>query len=156
MSVTTSTLAPPGAARTDARTTGLLYLGLALTGLLGFLLVRPRLFDPDDAGATLAHLLENEQLARVGIALELGVVLTQTLAALWFYRLFRSVDAFAAGAIAVFGVVNAVAILGSAAFLATALEVALEPVGDAAGVPQLMYLVSDNLWGVGALFFGPG
>ena len=52
---------------------------------------------------------------------------------MWFYKLFRSVDAFAAGTLATFGMVNAVAILGSAALLATALAVALDPVGDAAG-----------------------
>jgi hypothetical protein len=92
-------------------------------------------------------------LARLGIALEMAIVVTQALAALWFFRLFRSVDAFAAGAIGVFGMVNAVAILGSAACLATALDVALEPVGDP-GTAQLLYLLSDNLWGVGALFFG--
>ena len=76
------------------------------------------------------------------------------LAALWFYRLFRSVDAFAAGAIAVFGVMNAVVILSSAAVVATALEVSLDPVDDGASDAQLMYVVSDNLWEVGALFFG--
>jgi hypothetical protein len=158
MSVATSVAAPQ--VRTanplidTARTTGLLYLGLAVTGMLGFLLIRPRIFDPDDAATTLAQLVANEQLARVGIALELGIVLTQALVALWFYRLFRSADPFAAGTIAVFGTVNAVAILGSAAFLATALQTALEPTGDPAGDVQLMYVASENLWGVGALFFG--
>ena len=63
-------------------------------------------------------------MARFGIVLELGIVLTQALAAVWFYRLFRRVDPFAAGLIAVFGVANAVMILGSAALLATALDVA--------------------------------
>lgn len=141
-----------------ARVTGLLYLGLALTGLLGFLTIRPRIFDPDDAASTLAHLVEHEWLARAGIALELGVVLTQALVALWFHRLFRSVDALQAGAIAAFGLVNAGAILGSAALLASALQVALDPAGNPAGDPagdaQLLYVVGDNLWGVSALFFG--
>lgn len=136
-----------------ARTTGLLYLGLAITGALGFLMVRPALFEAGDAAGTLANLVDNHGLARLGIALEMGVVVTQALVALWFFRLFRRVDAFAAGAITVFGLVNAVAILGSAASLATALDVALEPVADP-GTAQLLYLVSDNLWGVGALFFG--
>jgi hypothetical protein len=154
MTAMTGEVAPPSVTRADARTTGLLYLGLAVTGLLGFLIIRPRLFAADDPAATLTHLLENEGLARAGIALELGIVLTQALAALWFFRLFRVVDAFAAGAIAVFGLVNAVAVLVSAALLASALEVAIDPVGDAAGIPQLMYVVSDSLWGVGALFFG--
>jgi Domain of unknown function (DUF4386) len=137
-----------------ARTTGLLYLGLALTGVLGFRVLRQGLFDANSPEATLTNLVDHETLARLGIALELGIVLTQALTAVWFYKLFRSVDTFAAGALAAFGMVNAVAILGSAALLATALEVALDPVGDAAGSAQLMYLVSDNLWGVGALFFG--
>jgi len=137
-----------------ARTTGLFYLGLAVAGLFGFLLIRPRLFVADDAAATLARLVEHEGLARAGIALELLIVLTQALAAVWFYRLFREVDAVAAGSIAAFGLVNAVAILGSAALLATAAEVALHPVGDAAASVQVLYLVSGHLWTAGALFFG--
>jgi hypothetical protein len=141
-----------------ARTTGLLYLGLAITGVLGSIMVRGELFAADDPQATLSNLMEHESLARVGIALEMGVVLTQTLTAVWFYRLFRSVDAFAAGLIAVFGMVNAVAILGSAALLATALEVAddasLAVAGGAAATVQLLYVISGHLWGVGAMFFG--
>jgi hypothetical protein len=137
-----------------ARTAGLWYLGIAVTGLLGFLIIRPQIFDSNDAATTLAQLIEHEQLARAGIALELGIVITQTVAAMWFFRLFRSVDSFAAGAIAAFGLVNAVAILASAAVLGTALQIALEPIGDPAALVQLMYVVSDNLWGVGAVFFG--
>jgi hypothetical protein len=139
--------------RRTARITGLLYLGLGVTGMLGFLVVRPALFDPDDAGLTLANLVDHAATARLGIALEMGIVVTQALAALWFFKLFRPVDAFAAGCIAVFGLANALAIMSSAAFLATASEVASDGVGDEE-TAQLMYLVSDNLWGVGALFFG--
>jgi hypothetical protein len=140
-----------------ARTTGLLYLGVALTGMLGFLLVRGRLFVEDDPTATLANLMANEGLARLGVILELGLVLTQVLCALWFFRLFRSVDPFAAGAIAVFGTVNAVAILVSSAMLATALDVAggaLESPASAASTAQLLYVVSGQLWSVAGLFFG--
>ncbi|MDG4794945.1 DUF4386 domain-containing protein [Micromonospora sp. WMMD1082] len=137
-----------------ARTTGLFYLALAVTGALGFLTVRPQLFVAGDAGATLGNLVAHESLARVGIALELLIVLTQTLTAVWFFRLFRTVDAIAAGSIAAFGMVNAIAILGSAALLATATEVATGPLGGAADTVQLLYLVSGNLWIVGGLFFG--
>jgi Domain of unknown function (DUF4386) len=137
-----------------ARMTGLLYLGLAITGTLGFLLIRPQLFAADQPGATLANLVEHESLARAGVAFELLIVVTQALAAVWFYRLFRTADPLAASGIAAFGLVNAVAILVSAAMLATAIEFALTPVGDAAATVQLLYLVSGNLWGVGALFFG--
>ncbi len=141
-----------------ARTTGLLYLGLALTGLLGFLLIRNQLFVAGDPQATLSNLVQHESLARLGIVMELGVVLTQALVALWFYRLFRSVDSFAAGALAAFGLVNAVAILASAAAIATALDVSsdasLAVTGSAATTAQLMYVLSGHLWMVGGIFFG--
>lgn len=152
---TTAAIKTTGAARPDrgdALGTGLAYLGLAVTGMLGFLLVRPRVFAPGDATETLGRLVQHEGLARLGIALELGIVLTQVLAALWFYRLFRGVDGFTAGAIAVFGLFNAVAILCSAAAMATALDVALAPVGE--GTSQLLFVLSENFWGVGNLFFG--
>ena len=111
-----------------ARLTGLLYLSLAVTGLLGFLVIRPRLFVPGDAETTVARLVENELLARAGVALELLIVVAQALTAVWFFRLFQSVDPVAAGSITAFGLANAVAILGSAALLATAAELAGIPV----------------------------
>jgi hypothetical protein len=141
-----------------ARITGLFYLGLAVTGMLGFLMVRGQIHVADDPGGTLANLSAHAALARVGIGLEMGIVLTQSLAAVWFYRLFRRVDGFAAGSVAAFGLINAVAILGSAAMLATALDVAgnasLAAASDAAATVQLLYAVSGNLWGVGNIFFG--
>lgn len=141
-----------------ARLTGLFYLGLAITGMAGFLVVRPALHDPMDGAASVANLVDKEWLARTGVALELGVVLTQALVAVWFFKLFRSVDSFAAGCIAVFGMVNAVAILASATVLSTALSVALDPSiapgGDAAATVQLMYAISQASWAGGNLFFG--
>ena len=141
-----------------ARTTGLLYAGFFVTGILGFLLVRGQLYVDDDPGGTLGNLVDHTSLARLGIVLELGIVLTQALAAMWFYRLFRSVDSFAAGLVAVFGMVNAGTILCSAAVLATALDVAGDTsLAVSGGVPatvQLLYVISGHLWGVGGLFFG--
>lgn len=43
---------------------------------------------------------------------------------MWFYKLFRPINAVAAWALGVFGMVNAVAILASTAAVATALDVA--------------------------------
>ena len=137
-----------------ARVTGLFYLGLAVTGGLGFLLVRSRLFVDGDPAATLANLVEHGSLARAGVALELLTVLTQALAAVWFYRLFRTTDQVAAFGIAAFGLVNAVVILCSAALLGTAVDLAAEPFGDAAVGVQQLYLVSGALWSVGGIFFG--
>ena len=80
------------------------------------------------------------------------------LTALWFFKLFRGVDSFAAGALAAFGFVNAVLIMGSAAMLATAFDVAgdasLAASGDQAATVQLLYVVSGHFWAVGGLFFG--
>lgn len=144
--------------KTTARITGALYLALAITGLLGFLMVRPALLDPADAAATAANLVEKEGLARLGIALEYGIVLSQALVAIWFFQLFRSAHAVAAGAIAAFGLVNAVAILASAAAMTGALAVALDPSlapgGDAGATAQLLYSLSTASWAGGALFFG--
>jgi hypothetical protein len=138
-----------------ARTTGLLYLTLAVAAIPGFLIIRPMLFDPDSPASTLANLVANETLARLGIGLELVLVAAQALCALWFFRLFRHVDSFAAGSLAAFGLFNSIAVLGSAACLGAALDVALaSPSADAAGGAQLLYVLGDNFWGVGALFFG--
>ena len=162
MTTATTTLRPgetttPEIVRT-ARTTGLLYFGLALTGLLGFMVIRNQLFVAGAPYATLANLTRHEVLARVGIVMEMGVVITQAIVALWFYRLFAKVNAFAAGSIAAFGLVNAVAILGSAALLATALDVSqdasLAAGGGVAATVQLLYVVSGHLWTVGGIFFG--
>ncbi|TVZ02913.1 DUF4386 domain-containing protein [Trebonia kvetii] len=141
-----------------ARTTGLLYPGLFITGISGFLVVRSQIFIAGDPHGTWSNLTGNESLARAGIALELRTVLTQALTAVWFYRLFRSVDTLAAGSLAAFGMASAVAIMGSAALLATALDVAgdgsLATTGGAAATVQLLYVASGHLWGVAAMFFG--
>ncbi|XVV07539.1 DUF4386 domain-containing protein [Actinosynnema sp. CA-248983] len=137
-----------------ARTTGWLYLAMAITAVFGFLLIRPQLFTAGDPDATLANLVDHASLARLSVALELAVVAAQALTAAWFYRLFRSVNSFAASGIAVFGMVNAIAILASAALVGTAVQLSADPIGDAATTVQVLYLISANMWGVGALFFG--
>ncbi len=141
----------PGHARDAARATGLAYLALAVTGMLSFLLIRAQLYVPGDAAATAANLVGNELLARLGIVLELGLVTAQALTALWFFRLFRPVDSFAAGALAAFGLVNSVVILVGAAFSTTALQVAIG--GDAA-TALLLYDLHGSVWAVGSVFFG--
>jgi hypothetical protein len=135
-----------------ARAAGLWYLGLAIFGAVGYLAIRTQLYVPNDAATTAANLVEHESLARVGIAADMALVVTQSLAALYFFKLFRAVNAFAAGALAAFGLINAVAILVSVAFSATALKVALG--GGAAETVHMLYNLNDAMWGVGALFFG--
>ena len=143
--------------KTTGRVTGAFYLVLALSGVLGFMVIRPAIYAPHDAAQTAKNLVEHASLARLGVALELTIVLSQALAALWFFRLFRSVDAFSAGATAAFGLVNAVAILMSAAFLVTAPVVAADSApsgGDAARTVLLLFQLSAGCWRVGSIFFG--
>lgn len=138
-----------------ARITGLFYLGTIVTAIFGYFIIPAQIFDAGNAAATLNHLVERETLARLGIAMELGSLTFQALLALWLYRLFRPVDAFMAVAILVLGMVNAVTILGSTAFLATALNVALDPsLGGTAATAQLMYVLRGNVWQVVSVFFG--
>lgn len=137
-----------------ARTAGLLYLALVLIGVLGFLVVRPQLHHPDDPAATLAALQSQQWLAGAGIALELGIVLTQALVALWLFRLFRAIDAVWATAVLVFGMVNATLILASAAMLTTARTAASADGLDATRLVGAASLVSDSLWAAATLFFG--
>ncbi|MGN9908622.1 DUF4386 domain-containing protein [Phytohabitans sp. LJ34] len=137
-----------------ARETGLLYLGMAITGVAFYLVLLPRLYTADDPDATLANLVTRESLARAIVAVELLMVVVQALAAVWFYRLFRTVDRVAASGIAAFGLVNAVVGLVSAALLGTAVQVAADPFGDAAATAHVLYLISENMWAVGGLFFG--
>jgi hypothetical protein len=146
------------ALRRTARVTGIWYLALGIAGMLGFLVIRSQIHVEGDPGATLTNLAGDEALARLGLGLEMILVVSQAVAAVWFYKLFRSINHTAAWSVAIFGMMNAVAIMASAVFLATALGVAgstaLAVGGDPAGTVQLMYELSSNSWGIGALFFG--
>lgn len=137
-----------------ARITGLLYLGLAVSGMLGFLLTRPRLYVAGDPAATLANLTAEPTLATALVVFELLIVVSQALAAAWFYRLFRPGDPVSALGIGAFGLVNAVLILISAALLSTAGAIGDSPFGDAANTVQLLFLTSSEVWAAGAVFFG--
>jgi hypothetical protein len=141
-----------------ARATGAWYLGLAITGAAGHLFIRSALFVEGDPAATAAKLAERSSLAHLGLLMELLIVVTQAAAAVGFYRLFRDINASAAGALRAFGLVNSVAIMASAVFLATASAVVadptLAPAGDVGATAQLLYVLSGHAWGVGALFFG--
>lgn len=144
--------------RRTARVTGLWYLALAIVGGIGFLVVRSQIYVPGDPASTLENLVEREALARLGVVLELLLVLTQAVAAVWFYKLFRPFSGPAAWSVAGFGLMNAAAVLLSFVFMTTALAVAgdgaLAPGGDAAATTQLMYELSAASWQGGGLFFG--
>ena len=137
---------------TVGRTTGLLYLGLAVSGMISFLGIKSQIFVKGNPAATASKLLEQESLARVGIAFEILLVLTQALTAMWFYKLFKKLDSFAAMTLAIFGMVNAVAILIATAFWLSALNSAL-----ASNTVELTYnllSIHNDIWTIATLFFG--
>ena len=134
------------------RTTGLLYLGLAVSGMISFLGIKSQIFVEGNPADTASKLLEKESLARVGIAFEILLVLTQALTAMWFYKLFKKLDSFAAMTLAIFGMVNAVAILIATAFWLSALNSAL-----ASNTVELTYnllSIHNDIWTIATLFFG--
>lgn len=143
---------------TTARATGGWYLGLVVTGVLGYLLVRPAIYVEGDPTATLSNLTDKDGLAHLAVLLEMAIVVTQALVALWFYKLLRTVHPVAGVSVAAFGLVNAVAIMASAVCMATAAAVAadasLAPGGDAAAAVGLLFQLSNDFWGIGAVFFG--
>jgi hypothetical protein len=138
----------------SARLTGLAYLVLAISGIVGFLLVRSQLYVLDDATRTTGNLVAHEGLARLGIAADLVTVLSQALAAVGFFLVFRHVNFAGAASITAFGLVNSVVVLVGTAFSATALQVALRG-GPTSGSDSLMlYDLNAATWAAGGLFFG--
>jgi len=144
----------PLVARDDRRSallTGLAYLGLLITGALGYMLVRGELFVDGDAARTAANVVEREGLARTGVALDIGASLTQALVAVCFFGLFGRIHRNAAAAITAFGLMNSAALMIAAVFSWSALDAAL---GGSADDTQLLYQLQGTVWDVGGIFFG--
>lgn len=143
---------------TDSRLTGLFYLGIAITGMFSYLFARAKIYVPGEAMTTATNLVEMESLAQFGIAAELALVAFQALAAVWFFKLFRKVNDFAAGTLAVFGTVNAIAILISNAFWLSALIISqrasLPITVEQANSIMMMFELHETTWLVSNLFFG--
>ncbi len=145
---------PPHTAHDDQRPAllaGLAYLGLLITGALGYLFVHGELFVDDDAASTAANLVEREGLARAGIALDIGAALTQALVAVAFFALFRRMHRWGAASITAFGLLGAAALMAAAVFSWSALDAAIDGSDHDA---QLLYRLQGTSWDVGGIFFG--
>ena len=140
-----------------ARVTGIWYLLLAISGMLGFLLLHAKIYQTNDPQQTLDNLVSKLTVARVRLLLEFVIVVSQALAAVWFYRLFRDINPWAAWAVGAFGMMNAVAIMISAMSMGAFIDIA-----NATGTDgnskliqvQLLGQMIRHAWGVGGLFFG--
>lgn len=141
---------------TTARITGFWYLMLALTGILGFLIIHPQIFVTDVPEETLNNLINKEALSRTRLLFEFGIILSQALAAVWFYKLFKSVNEWAAWTLAVLGIVNSIAIMISAIAMSSAISIAQSTMPEVNQVAfiELLTGLGRNAWGVGSLFFG--
>lgn len=138
-----------------ARATGIWYLMLAITGILGFMVFHSQVYTPDPK-QTLTNLVEKESIARLRLLLEFGIIISQALSALWFYRLFRKINASAALATAIWGTVNALLIAVSAISMGSAIKIGLSSglMEDKVVLINLLTNLISNSWNVGGLFFG--
>jgi len=141
---------------TTARTAGIWYLIMAISGILGFLIFHPQVFDSEDSQKTLTNLIDLESLARTRLLLEFAIIVSQALTAVWFYKLFRNINEWAAWAVGVWGMINSVAIMISAISMGSAIEIAnsSQTVEDKVILIELLSSLVTNAWGVGSLFFG--
>ena len=72
-----------------ARITGLWYLMMAITGILGFMVFHSQIFVSGNPEQTLTNLVELESTARIRLLLEFAIVISQALTAVWFFKLFK-------------------------------------------------------------------
>ncbi len=141
---------------TTARIAGIWYLLMAISGILGFMIFHPQVFDSKDAQKTLANLTDRESVARIRLLLEFAIIVSQALTAVWFFKLFRKINDWAAWAVGIWGMVNSVVIIISAISMGTAIDIAgsSQNVEDKLILIELLTDLSANSWRVGGLFFG--
>lgn len=139
-----------------ARTAGIWYLAMAISGMLGFLIFHPQVFDSENSQKTLTNLIDLESLARTRLLLEFAIIVSQALTAVWFYKLFRNINEWAAWSVGIWGMINSVAIMISAISMGSAIEIASssQTVEDKLILIELLSSLITNAWGVGGLFFG--
>lgn len=140
-----------------ARIAGAWYLLLAVSGILGFIVLHPQVYVSGDPGQTLSNLSGSGMLPSLRLICELLIVLSQALAAFSFYRLFRSLGGWQAWAVGIWGTVNAIVILFSAISMASAIAIAnsesLSYADKLLPIELLMNFISHS-WAIGGIFFG--
>ena len=140
-----------------ARITGVWYLILAVSGILGFVIFHPQVFVLDDPQKTVNNLINHGSIARIRLLFELVIIVSQALAAVWFYKLFYHINKWAAATLGIWGTVNAVIIVVSAISMSAAIEIAnssFPTLREKAVSIQLLAEIVTNAWSIGGLFFG--
>jgi len=128
---------------------------MAISGILGFMIVHSQVYNADPQ-QTVENLVEGEGLARLRLLLEFMIVISQALTAVWFYRLFRNINEWAAWATGIWGTVNGMIILVSAISMGAAINIALssQVIEDKVVLIDLLNNLISNSWRIGGLFFG--
>ena len=142
---------------TTARITGVWYLTLAISGALGFMIFHPQIFVSNEPEKTLTNLTNLQSISRIRLLFELLIIVSQALTAVWFYKLFREIKAWAAWAVGIWGMMNSAAIMISAISMSSAIEIAkssTQTYQEKIVLIQLLGNLITNAWGVGSLFFG--
>ena len=140
-----------------ARITGIWYLFMAISGILGFMFYHPQLFVSGNPEKTLENLINLESTARMRLIFELAIVVFQALTAVWFYKLFKNMNEWAAWTLGIWGSINSVAIMISAIAIASAIDIAnssIPTMEDKVLLIQTFQSIIANAWGIGGLFFG--
>lgn len=139
-----------------ARIAGLWYLLLAVSGVLGFMVFHSTIFVADNPKQTLLNITEQTSVARIRLLFELIIIVSQALTAVWFYKLFHNIHKWAAFSMAIWGTVNAMAILVSAIAMQSAIGIATTSftVEEKTVMIQLLSSIIKNAWTIGGLFFG--
>lgn len=142
---------------TTAKLTGLWYLLLAISGILGFMIFHPKIFVGNDPQKTLTNLIELRSLANIRLLLELVIIVSQALAAVWFYKLFAGINKWAATTLGIWGTVNAIIIMVSAVAMYSVIELAASSsltAQEKMVMVQVFTQLISNSWAIGGLFFG--
>lgn len=140
-----------------ARTAGVWYLIMAISGILGFMVFHPQLFVAGNPEKTLTNLIDLESTARVRLLFEFAIVVSQALTAVWFYKLFKNINEWAAWTLGVWGMINSIAIMISAISMASAIDIAtssIQTLEEKVLLIQMTQNITANAWGIGGLFFG--
>jgi hypothetical protein len=139
-----------------ARLAGVWYLILAISGLFGFMIFHPQIFETKDPQKTLNNLINLAFISRIRLLFELLIIISQALAAVWFYKLFRAINKGAAYALGIWGTANSVIIMVSAISMSSAIDIAnsSQPFEEKILLIQLLSSLISNTWSIGGLFFG--
>ena len=140
-----------------ARITGLWYLMMAITGILVFMVYHSQIFMSGNPEQTLSNLVALKSTARIRLLLEFAIIISQTLTAVWFFKLFKDNYEWEAWTLGIWGMVNALAIMISVISIASAIGIAnsdISAMKDKILLIQMLQNTISNVWGIGGLFFG--